>query len=297
MTRRSLFFITLLVFAPCFFFGLGVRKGFFAGNWIETPKAVLTEDPAFLSFCKQAASSKEVFATFKRNPLFTVYYENTTPVDAALSLGLIKERSPHLLTRNLLDRLRKIDRVGGPHLHSFQGVGTFSPETIANLKIASDLYTQFGDLKGTRVIEIGGGAGSLCKVLCEVFAIEHYTIIDLPETLEVARKQLSSLGLDRIQLMTADDLQVKESDLLISRYGFSQASSWVQRQYLSKLLSHAKKGYLVCAFYPKELQIRPIPRKKLLKKVFRMHPSAEQLAEEPRTGDNNFTLVWGGKGA
>ena len=79
--------------------------------------------------------------------------------------------------------------------------------------------------------------------------------------------------------------------MLFSDYGFTESNAHLQKKYLAQLALHAKKGYLVCNFVPRHFRVRPLSKQRLLKNFegldYRIVP------EEPKTGKDNFVLIWG----
>lgn len=207
-------------------------------------------------------------------------------------LDLIVKRTPELLDKDLLERVRRIDCLGGPKVDYFGSVGPFSATTLFYLKIAGDIKRIFGDVKNLMVIEIGGGCGSLCKVLHEVLDIEQYVIIDVPECIELARKHLAALDLHHVRFLTPDEVNFEACDLLISCYGFSQSSAPLQKRYLKKLFPAAARGYFMCGFYPKQYQTFSMDKNNLLKRIQKVKKEIQIYPEEPTSGNQNFLLTW-----
>lgn len=252
----------------------------------------MTEIPSFLGFCEEAASDPEVFKKFKRNPIYALFHDNGTFEEGRYFLKKIKHSFPELLDPALLEKVRTIDCVGRPKIHDFGSVGPFSPSTLHYLKIAADLKSQFGKLENARIIEIGGESGALCKVLHEVFDVDHYVIVNLKEPLGLIQKHLTKLGLKHVQYVTTDELKLEPCDLLISTHGFSESSSTLQKRYMRKLFSGAKRGFIFCRFYPKQFQLMAMKKDPLIKRAKRVCGNVSLLPEDPSTGNDNFILSW-----
>jgi hypothetical protein len=84
-----------------------------------------------------------------------------------------------------------------------------------------------------------------------------------------------------------------EYDLVISNYAFSELPSTLQRVYIKKILSKAKRGYLTMnsgladsAFTGDKLSLQEL--RGLL-------PRFEIFDEVPLTAQNNYLIVWGHK--
>ncbi len=292
LMRWKFLFFTFLVVS--FFSGLFIRNGGISFKTKKVSFPQLTQNEDFLAFCKEAAASPDVFKYFKRNPIYNLFYENLSYEDGKKILKGIKEKMPELLESDLLERIRKMDCLGGPHIYDFGSIGPFSATTLHYLKFAGDLKKAFGPMNELRIIEIGVGCGGLCKVLHEVFDIEHYAIIDLPESLELARKHLSALGLHHIRYFTPDEIKLEPSDLLISYQGFTESSAPLQKRYIRKLFASAARGYLLCHFFPKHFNLRSMQKKELLQSIqtrqkeVMIHPEEQSGIDE-----KNYVLTWG----
>jgi len=287
MKRRILIVALLSVF---------VLSGLYMqGGPLKKKKKVLphiTQNEPFLAFCKKAIADPKVFRRFKRDPIYNLFYENVSFEEGNALLHWIQERMPEVLEENKLEKVRELDYLGNPHVYVFEPIGPFSASTLQYLKIAGELQSHFGDLKKVRIVEIGGGCGGLCKILCDLFDVEQYSIIDFPESLELCKKHLQALGMEGVQFIPLDEVKSQRCDLLISQYHFSGANGLIQKKLMKKLFPRASYGYLVCNFYPRHFRIRPLAKEQLFKKIKRLHQNVEILPEEPQTGKENCVVLW-----
>lgn len=265
----------------------------FCSKCNRKPISQLTCNEPYLNFCKKAVADSATFDNFKRNPVYNIFYENTTVEQAEQLLAFIKERAPEFLEKAVIEKVSNLDQVGGAQVHTFEAVGSLSPSTVHYLKIAADLKKQFSDQKDLRIIEIGGGSGGLCKVMHDLFAISHYTIVDLPETLELIKKHLDVLGIKNVEYLTPDQLKTQSCDLLVSIYSFTESNVALQNRYIKKLFPFAKHGYFTCDFFPNHFLVKPLRKERLLEKIQHLHKDCLKLPEEPETGKDNFRLIWG----
>ncbi|NGX39122.1 MAG: hypothetical protein KR126chlam1_00442 [Chlamydiae bacterium] len=272
--------------------GLMIRKGVIPVDSKPEAMTQLTSNDVYCSFCKRALADEAVFQSFKRDPVYNLFYENATRQQGDLFVQALKERTPEYLKASVLARVRRIDEIGDPVVYPYAGVGTISPNVLHALKVGSDLKCHFGEQKRLRVIEIGGGSGTLCATLHDLFDIECYTIVGQPETLAMAKRQLQELGIHHVMFLTSKELKSVPCDLLLSHYGFTESSRSLQKMYMKKLFPHAKQGYLVCNFYPRHFRVKPMKKRDLLKRVKAIHSQCEVFAEEPQMGQSNFTLIW-----
>ncbi len=253
----------------------------------------VTNVEAFRHFCKNAVASPQLFAHFKSDPIYTLFYENASEEEGRVHLSLIGQRTPELLSPAILEKVSLNDTLGSPKTYHFEGAGTFSPTTLRYLKVASDLKRSFQSLDGMKIIEIGGGYGGQCKILFDLFDIASYTIIDLPEGLELTKKYLQALGVtSRVHFLKPTQVESQECDLLISNYGFTESSAALQSHYFDALLRRAPRGYMTCNFFYKHFRVRPWTKEGLLKKLSSLPIKMHVLPEEPQIGEENFVVIW-----
>lgn len=252
----------------------------------------LAENPEYLQFCKDALFSEEIFKNFKRQPFYSLFQEYTTFEEGKEFLDVIYRDSPDLLNPILMKKFQSNDRLGNPLTYLYTRIGLFSPTTLRYVKAISDLRAHFGNLDGMKIIEIGGGYGGQCKILSDLFLFSNYTLIDFPESLDLAKKYLEHFNVPNVHFLKADEIDDQTCDLVISHFGFTQTNEELQKLYLKKILARANRGYLVCNFFPKTLGMSALTKENLLKKLTKAGISYEILPEEPITGQNHFIIMW-----
>lgn len=243
--------------------------------------------------CEQIAKDEERFANFKREPLLTLFMENATEEEGWSCL-------PHI-SQALLEKCRCNDLVGNPKRVSYGKRGDFSPTTLRFAKIATDLEKEFGSLEGKRIVEIGGGYGGLCTILSALFSFESYTFIDLPQHEELCRRYLQKQKVEKTAFSVLSRLPEQETDLVISHFAFSEMDRSLQKQMISKVLSRAKAGFLICSpAHWKEIpysatehkRVKPLPREKILDELKKQGIDAWWCSEDPLTGKDHYVIIW-----
>jgi hypothetical protein len=159
--------------------------------------------------------------------------------------------------------------------------------------VLADLRRTFGDLNGLRVIEIGGGYGGQCKILCDQFHFAKYTIVDLPACVELTSKFLDRSGVQGVACLTMDQLpDDAEYDLVISNCGFSAFNQRCQTLFFDKILAKSHRGFLICDVFPKHFGVTPYSKEELMKKG-KKHQIAFAIAEpQPSCFHDQYVLTW-----
>ena len=247
----------------------------------------VTDDGAYPRLCEQAARDPAVFASFKRHPAYTPVLEHVTPDEGAEYLRITLAQTPSFAA--LLDRFRKNDRLGTPHVSDYGPHGTFSPTTLRYVKVMSDLVQLFGSLDGLRIIEIGCGYGGQCFTVHVASQPRAYALVDLEPCLRLQKVYLTELGVANVSFVpperAADDAAY---DLVVSNYAFSECTRDVQDEYLTRVLQNSKRGYLTCNWIAPR-HFHSLSPDDLLAAV----PGSRFLPETPRTAPDNRIWVWG----
>ncbi|HEY5234596.1 MAG TPA: putative sugar O-methyltransferase [Rhabdochlamydiaceae bacterium] len=250
----------------------------------------ISDHKVFTELCTKAAHQEESFKQFKRDPFFTLFAENTSVDEGRVCLELIRSRYPDLLAH--IDQFRQNDHLGNPVTVPYD-IGTISPTTLHYMKVLGELRKEFGDLSNMRIIEIGGGYGGQCKIISDLFSFKNYTLVDLPETLELAQKYLNEQGVENVRFLTPDQLSKEEHyDLVLSTYGFSECNRSLQKSLFAQVLERSQRGYLDCNFCSKQFRVDPLSKNQLIETFKKRGFPFRILEEEPRRGKDNFILVW-----
>ena len=172
-----------------------------------------------------------------------------------------------------------------------------SPTTIRYVAVAAHLRSIFGDSAIKTVAEIGVGYGGQCSVLSEVFPLTGYAMFDLDPVLILTSKYLKAVNprASGIAVMSRlDYLKVPEGgwDLAISNYAFSELPKSLQLEYIQKVLTQSKRGYMIMNSGRTDFTGRSVG-KLALAELQELLPGSRVLEEVPNTGTDNYVLIWG----
>lgn len=284
---RKIFFLPLFLFLVVYLFYS--RHSLFHPK--EKKLTQITNNESFRNMCVKAVEDSAQFSFFKQDPIYTIFYENTTQEEGEFFLSEIKKNFSKLLQLEVLQQVSILNEVGGPRLYPFEELGLFSPTLLRYLALAGKLEDLFASLQGWDIVEIGGNGG-LCKVLSELFEIKSYTIIDFPESLALTKKHLEALGVANVFYCTAEEYTKRPCDLVLSEYSFTESHSDLQKKYVKSIISVAKHGYLICNFYSKAFLIKPLEKIALLQIISSLHPKYSLMPEIPCTGKDNCIITW-----
>lgn len=249
----------------------------------------ITEMTDFPAFCLKAAQNEKVFNNFKRDPAYTNITEHVTFEQGNEYLKTIKKEFPEILTYS--DLFRENDILGNPYIFDYGKDGWFSPTTLRYMKVAGDLKKRFGDLSQMHIVEIGGGCGGQCKVISDLCGFASYTLIELPQVNELAKKYLDILGVSNVNYINSDNINAAGTyDLVISNFGFSELDRTTQDAYLQKVVLPARKGYMTMNFTTKLFGIESMSMLDIISAFRNRNEKIER--ETPLTSSNNILLIW-----
>ncbi len=231
--------------------------------------------------CKEAVRDENAFAHFKRLHEYTRILEHLGTDTGIPYLKIIKQQTPEFIAA--IERFKVNDRIGDPRTDVYPEIGTISTTTLRYMKVASDLKVLFQSLNGKSIVEIGGGYGGQCLILSLVNRFKSYTIVDLPEPLELTRKYLERHHVSNVTYKTFDEAITDGSfDLVISNYAYSECVPEMRKKYVEEILSRSKRGYITGNGFAEELTeyLRPYG---IL---------CEQFTETPLTCPDNVLVLW-----
>ncbi len=235
--------------------------------------------------------NERTFNKFRRNFYYRQILEH---VDFALGrdyLRKIESIEPSFLPKNYV--LIKNDNIGKPRLYKFSGCGTISPTTLRYISVMLELKKLFQFEAPIKVAEIGIGYGGQFVIINEFMNIQSYSAFDLPQVLELSEKFISSVSSTH-NFVKKDiyNVEPEQFDLLISNYAFSELPIHIQREYVEKIISRAKMGYMIMNSGKSDLTGRSAGKISLSELQDKI-TGLEVLQEIPLTGPDNYLLVWG----
>lgn len=250
-----------------------------------------SDDGQYIRAVENANRDFEAFSNFKRNEDYRFVLEHVSYEQGREYLEILRSEAPDFVES--LDRFLINDMVGNPIRFSYDRAGLVSPTTLRYLKVASDLRRLFGDLNGFQVGEIGVGYGGQLLILDQIYEFRRYELYDLPPVLRLASRYLESHLLNSCYRTTTlnqcgSDVSY---DLVLSNYAFSELPAKLASRYVEKVLSKARRGYLTMNSGRGTGERN---RGKLsIEDYHNLLPAFEIREERPRTGPDNYILVWG----
>jgi len=247
-------------------------------------KTSISDEKMYRDFCKEASEDKSIFKTFKRDPRYTSILEHTSKDQGeALLQWCLNNKN---FSQKKLSAAKLNDNQGWPVKEFYQDeIGEISPSSLRYLKCAIELENMFGDLSDKNIVEIGVGYGGLCGILKNIFNVKSYTLIDLPEPIELTKKYLNDSS--NIYISDMDLLSEKSYDLVISNYAFTECIKEVQDLYIEKILQKSLNGYITYNNISHLFNVSSYDKKHLKELL-----SMKEKDEYPLTSNDNCILYW-----
>jgi putative sugar O-methyltransferase len=236
--------------------------------------------------------SQRKFQNFKRNRIYNIILEHVSKEQGTKYLEVLRHRNDEILSDSLNSFL-SLDHIGNPRKYNYEE-GLISPTSLRYVKVASDLRRLFGpNLESVAEIGCGYGGQTLASMMLNQYV--NFTLFDLNDVNKLISRYLNNFILDgSFKTTTLNEFDAnKNFDLVISNYAFSELPQQLQKKYIEKVLLKSKMGYLTMntGYYEEDFG-----NKISLQEFKKYIPDIEIYAEEPKTGPNNYIIVWGNTG-
>jgi putative sugar O-methyltransferase len=247
----------------------------------------LSDNQVYNDVCIEASLDMTAFANFRQNPAYKEILEHISEKDGQLYLDEINKNYPELIKD--LAEFKKNDEWGNPDLFDYPGVSKISTSTLRYIKVLGDLKTLFISLENFNICEIGVGYGGQCRIINALYGAATYTLVDIKPALMLTQRYLDNYILKSVvSYKTMNELEIREYDLVISNYAFTELPRSIQDVYLYKTILNSKKGYITYnEINPEHFQ--SYKKAELLKLI----PNSYAVDEVPLSGENNCIIIWG----
>lgn len=212
-------------------------------EWDKCPDTIFEN---YVQMCEIFSKVTFEFENFKRHPKYQTILEGGEHIVGLMAIDNINNKSKF---KDLLlnqDKFKENDLYGNPITHNYNGIGEISPSTLRYINTLYDIQKLVGDFKPKTFIEVGGGYGGLCKVISSLYNFEEYTLVDLPNVIELCKVYISKF--DELKnkvkfIKSTDDFTPKEYDVFISDSALAECNIDYQDKCLENFIKHSKFSY------------------------------------------------------
>jgi hypothetical protein len=216
-------------------------------------------------------------------------------VDFKLGYEYLRRLTPTTIAFYLNDSSqKKLSKVGSPRVYYYSQLGWISPTIIRYLYVNQRVLDLFSKKTIQKVGEIGIGFGGQFAITSKSLRLTEYSLYDLPVVLALAERTLNEAKLldGSFKSQAINPVLQNSFDLVISNYAFSELPAEVQRDYVSKIFKNTPCGYMTMNSGRSDVTGRSSGKMSLLE-IMEDIPGCEILEEDPKTGPDNYIIVWG----
>ncbi len=228
---------------------------------------------AYLAACQRSATSLRTAperSAFKRDPDYAAVVGNDTR-KRDITQGFLKHLRKRHSEKAMAKRVAANDRYGRPVLHTFGG-RTYSAGSLRFLQVAYEIGTP------PAVIEIGGGYGGQ-RLLCSHIA--DYTIVDVPEALDLARAYLWLHKIPTTFIEAGQPVDVKPGTFFLSDFALTELETEEIDRYMDAIVSTCEQGRITCAAKDRDALLMRLVR----------HFTVQAQPEHPATSRHQNEVV------
>jgi hypothetical protein len=269
-----------------------VRNHFYGDSLFSTSNRSDSDSTSYTSFVASAIVSDKRLKTFRKDYRYRLILEH---VDFSLGLEYLRRLTPATLDFYRENSpLINLSKIGTPRVFYYPKLGWVSPTVIRYLYVNQNIKELFGDSRVQKVAEIGIGFGGQYAVTARSLKTKEFSVYDLPVVLDLAEKTLERAELISSSFIkkSIDPVEPEIYDLVISNYAFSELPEAVQRDYIKKILGTSRCGYITMNSGRSDFSGRSVGKMNLAE-ITDLLPPYEILEEDPKTGPDNYIIVWG----
>lgn len=130
---------------------------------------------------------------------------------------------------------------------------TITSPVVKNTHLRCDEIFQmkkaFGELENLSILEMGGGYGNCCKVMCDREMVSSYTLLDTPHMLRLAKRFLKehNVSCNLVSCHDVESLYGAEFDLFIAATCMSETPQEYRNQIVENIWPNCKRLFVTNA--------------------------------------------------
>ena len=246
----------------------------FEGKWL--PPA-----DKFKNACIEIVNSN--LENFKRHPIYSSFIGNDLR-NEQIAINFyrhVEKNYSYLLKEETLKQFLNNDRIGNPFTYNIDGI-VISPGTLRFMRVLGDIIEIYDEMSD--IIEIGSGYGGQSLIIKSYFNDINYTLVDIPESLSVAKRYLMENNFEPTFIDTNDVSVNDYYDLVISDYCLSELDVEGIEFYINNIINKCKYAYITA-------NSMGILFDELVKQLNNIFDNVEIIPELPKTSNNDNHII------
>jgi hypothetical protein len=205
----------------------------------------LSDAQNYINICDEIVKNDEIFSNFKSIEYYNSILEHVHYELGEKYFNHIQEVGKEIYDE-YFDKFCENDLIGNPKKFMY-GDSKISATTLRYIKNCLDLSFLCDGQGVSKIVEVGGGYGGLCKTLSVLCNFDEYLNIDLPETVLLQEKYLKNFSeiYPKTKFIPCNELEdIFNIDLFISNYSLSELTIETQLNYYNKIIKNSKIIYI-----------------------------------------------------
>ena len=207
-------------------------------SWLTSEASI----QRYIDALRRATQDDSQFSCFRRAPGVREIVEGIPDV---VGHGYYQKLIEHLgeaELANVWQSMVRNDSVGDPSKVRF----TLGEAASTTMRYAWNVFHMRKNdvvLDEADIYEVGGGYGGLCRMVHQFSKPKSYTIVDIPEALELAKKYLNFFGIVA-NFVSCEEVREVDACTFISNYALTELTRDQQKVYVDNLIKKSRSGYI-----------------------------------------------------
>jgi putative sugar O-methyltransferase len=214
-------------------------------DWIGADRDFVDK---YADVCHTFAHDEVAFADFKRNVTYNRILEGNEKLVGKIAYNQIADRNKLPLFLENINKLKENELYGNPRKEDYFDLKDIAPSTLRYFNSFLEIEEVLGDAKPKTIIEVGGGYGGLCKTLSVFYDFDSYTLVDMPEVLELCERYLRNFPdlHKKVKYISSNDIGLINGayDLFIGDSSLAECTSAIQIRY-AQIARKCEYAYVV----------------------------------------------------
>ena len=253
-----------------------------------------SEQTAYAKYVENVLQNDKLFLKFRKNYKYRQILDH---VNYKKGLEYLQKMKLYNINQDCYSEFIERSRgQGQPIEYHYAGIGMVSPTTLRYLATLEEIEYLFDLKPNPKIAEIGIGFAGQIAAFLEYLNPCQILTYDLPAVQQLGGKYLELVArpsdLAKLSHQDIHEIYSTNVDLVVSNYAFSELPRKIQLEYIEKLFKRSSAGYLTMNSGRSNYTGRS-EGKLTVDEILDHLPEARVFEESPRTGPDNYLIIWG----